>query len=117
MKNNRKTLIGNLLKKCNMRKMLVLFSLFFVENAFTQAVQTEKHKFVLVIHGGAGTILKSQMTPEREKAYTDGLNEALEKGAAVLKNGGSALDAVEASVKTLEDNPLIQCRKRSCFYE
>ena len=98
-----------------MRKMLVLFSLFFVENAFAQSVQTEKHKFVLVIHGGAGTILKSQMTPEQEKAYTDGLNEALEKGAAVLKNGGSALDAVEASVKTLEDNPLFNAGKGAVF--
>ena len=98
-----------------MMKWLLLFSLFFFENAWTQPLQTEKHKFVLVIHGGAGTILKSQMTPEKEKAYTDGLNEALEKGSAILKSGGTALDAVEASVKTLENNPLFNAGKGAVF--
>ena len=98
-----------------MRKLLLLFSLFFLEKAWSQSVQTGKHKFVLVIHGGAGTILKSQMTPEKEAAYQKALNEALEKGAAILKNGGSALDAVEASVKTLEDNPLFNAGKGAVF--
>lgn len=98
-----------------MRKLLLLFSLFFLEKAWSQSVQTGKHKYVLVIHGGAGTILKSQMTPEKEAAYQKSLNDALAKGAAILNNGGSALDAVEASVKTLEDNPLFNAGKGAVF--
>lgn len=98
-----------------MRKLLLLFSLFFFEKAWSQPVKEEKHRFVLVIHGGAGTILKSQMTPEKEVAYEKGLQEALEKGTAILKSGGSALDAVEASVKTLEDNPLFNAGKGAVF--
>lgn len=72
-------------------------------------------KFVLVIHGGAGTILKSEMTPEKEKAYMQGLNEALQAGYNVLLKGGAALDAVEASIKVLEDNPLFNAGKGAVF--
>lgn len=79
-----------------------------------QADQAHK-KYVLVIHGGAGTILKSQMSPEREKAYTDALNEALEKGSAILATGGSAMDAVEAAVRVMEDNPLFNAGKGAVF--
>ncbi len=82
---------------------------------FSQTTTSKKQKYVLVIHGGAGTILKSQMTPEREKAHTDALNEALEKGSAVLASGGSAMDAVEAAVRTMEDNPLFNAGKGAVF--
>jgi beta-aspartyl-peptidase (threonine type) len=71
--------------------------------------------YVLVIHGGAGTILKSQMTPEKEKAYQQGLQQALDAGNAVLKSGGAALDAVEAAIKTMEDNPLFNAGKGAVF--
>ena len=60
----------------------------------------------IVIHGGAGTILKSNMTPERETAYREKLSEALQTGHAVLQNGGSSLDAVVASIQVMEDSPL-----------
>ena len=72
-------------------------------------------KFVLVIHGGPGTILKSQMIPEREKAYTKALNTALETGHDILKNGSSALDALEACVRSLEDNSLFNAGKGAVF--
>jgi len=72
-------------------------------------------KFVIVIHGGAGTILKSQMTPEKEKAYQQGLNDALQKGYEVLSKGGTALDAVEATIEVMEDNPLFNAGKGSVF--
>lgn len=98
-----------------MRKLIILFSLFFFGKAVAQQAGAAKNKFVLVVHGGAGTILKSQMTPEKEKAYTDALNEALEKGSAILQNGGSALDAVEACVRILEDNPLFNAGKGAVF--
>lgn len=74
-----------------------------------------KDHIVLVIHGGAGTILKSQMTPEKEKAYTSALNEALQKGYAILNNGGTSVDAVEAAIKVLEDNPLFNAGKGAVF--
>ncbi len=73
------------------------------------------NRFSLAIHGGAGTILKSKMTPEKEAAYKKGLSDALEVGAAILKEGGSALDAVEAAVRSLEDCPLFNAGKGSVF--
>ena len=65
------------------------------------------NKFSIAIHGGAGTLLKGQMTAEKEKAYKLALDEALEKGYKILEANGSAIDAVEASVISLEDSPLI----------
>lgn len=75
----------------------------------------QKPHYVMAIHGGAGTILKSQMTPEKEAAYKAGLTKALEAGYAVLKSGGSSLDAVEAAVKVMEDNPLFNAGKGAVF--
>lgn len=104
-----------LLQKLQMKKLLLLFSLFFFEKINAQTTTAPKNKYVLAIHGGAGTILKSQMTPEKEKAYTEALNTALEKGQAILQKGGTALDAVEASVRYLEDNPLFNAGKGAVF--
>lgn len=99
-----------------MQKLLFLLCILPVSPSFCQTPNDElSDKFVLVIHGGAGTILKSQMTPQREKAYTDALNVALEKGYAILKNGGTALDAVEMAVRSLEDNPLFNAGKGAVF--
>jgi beta-aspartyl-peptidase (threonine type) len=67
--------------------------------------------FGFVIHGGAGTILKSNMTPELEAAYRDKLKEALMVGYNILKNDGSSLDAVEAALRILEDSPLFNAGK------
>jgi beta-aspartyl-peptidase (threonine type) len=69
----------------------------------------------IVIHGGAGTILKSNMTPEKEVTYRNALEEALLAGWEVLKAGGASLDAVTASVKKLEDIPLFNAGKGSVF--
>jgi beta-aspartyl-peptidase (threonine type) len=71
--------------------------------------------YSLAIHGGAGTILSSQLTPQKEAAYRHGLEKALAAGEAVLKSGGSALDAVCASVIVLEDDPLFNAGKGSVF--
>lgn len=77
--------------------------------------QTKKSEPVLVIHGGAGTILKSQMSPEKEKAYKESLQRALDKGYSILENGGTALDAVEATVRVLEDDPLFNAGRGAVF--
>ena len=78
-------------------------------------ILAQGRKPVLVIHGGAGTILKSQMSPEQEKAYIAGLEQALNAGYTILKKGGSSLDAVEAAVMVLEDNPLFNAGKGAVF--
>ncbi|MBY0346672.1 MAG: isoaspartyl peptidase/L-asparaginase, partial [Hydrotalea flava] len=71
--------------------------------------------YALVIHGGAGTILKEDMTPELEQAYEDGLAAALEAGYAVLENGGSAINAVKAAIVLLEDNVLFNAGRGAVF--
>src|SRR4051812_10762128 len=69
----------------------------------------------LVIHGGAGTIVKEDMTPELEVAYQQGLTDALNAGFAVLEEGGSALNAVKAATVILEDNILFNAGRGSVF--
>lgn len=71
--------------------------------------------FTMVIHGGAGTILKQDMTPELELAYQQGLQEALNGGYAVLENDGSAVNAVKAAVVIMEDNMLFNAGRGSVF--
>jgi len=73
------------------------------------------HPFAIAIHGGAGTILKSDMTPELEQAYVRGLEEAVNAGYAVLEEGGSAINAVKAAVVILEDNLLFNAGRGSVF--
>jgi L-asparaginase / beta-aspartyl-peptidase len=72
-------------------------------------------RFGFVLHGGAGTIERSKMTPEREKAYRDKLAEALLAGFGVLKGGGQCLDAVVAAITLLEDSPLFNAGKGAVF--
>ncbi len=97
-----------------MRLLFVAIILFSMKMSIAQNGQ-EKGNFVLVIHGGAGTILRKNMTPEKEKAYKEGLNKALQMGYAVLKKGGSALDAVEVAVRVMEDDSLFNAGKGSVF--
>ncbi len=72
-------------------------------------------KISLAIHGGAGTILKEDMTPEMEKAYLQGLEDALVAGYEILGQGGSSVNAVEAAVIILEDNILFNAGRGSVF--
>ncbi|MDI1243554.1 MAG: isoaspartyl peptidase/L-asparaginase [bacterium] len=72
-------------------------------------------KMALAIHGGAGTIVRSAMTPELESEYRGGLEAALKAGWEVLDRGGSALDAVEEAVTSLEDFPLFNAGRGSVF--
>ena len=72
-------------------------------------------KIALAIHGGAGTILKSLMTPELEAEYRGGLASALAKGREILEKGGSALEAVELTVCELENFPLFNAGRGSVF--
>lgn len=71
--------------------------------------------FSIAIHGGAGTLVKGMMTPELENAYKSALKLALDTGYAVLESGGTATDAVEQAVVTLEDSHLFNAGKGSVF--
>ncbi|HBI88878.1 isoaspartyl peptidase/L-asparaginase family protein [Sphingobacterium multivorum] len=72
-------------------------------------------KYMLVIHGGAGTIEKKFMTPEKEEAYTLALTAALQKGYEQIKAGETSLDAVEAAINVLEDCPLFNAGRGAVF--
>ena len=72
-------------------------------------------KFAIAIHGGAGTILRSALTDEKERAYRTGLQDALEAGMSILSRGGKSLDAVQAAVESLENCPLFNAGKGSVF--
>ena len=72
-------------------------------------------RFSIAIHGGAGTILQSEMSAEKEKGYKDALQDALNAGCKVLENGGTSLDAVEQSMMQLENCPLFNAAKGAVF--
>jgi beta-aspartyl-peptidase (threonine type) len=83
--------------------------------AISANVNAQQKKYVLIIHGGAGTILKKNMTPEKEAAYTAALTLALQTGYKTLKAGKTSIDAVEATIHVLEDSPLFNAGKGAVF--
>lgn len=72
-------------------------------------------KFAIAVHGGAGTILRSEITPEQERIYKNGLEGSIDAGYTVLEKGGSALDAVEAAVCFLENSPYFNAGRGAVF--
>ena len=94
-------------KGFNLFGVVFLFLIFLSQTITSQTQQ----KFGLVIHGGAGTILKKNMTPEKEAAYFAKLNEAMNTGYKILENGGSSLNAVEKVINVMEDSPLFNAGK------
>jgi len=92
---------------------LVLYSC--ADRPKVKTAELERPEYAIVIHGGAGTILKKNMTPEKEKAYMDAMNKALDIGEKILKNGGSSMDAVEMSIRFMEDSPLFNAGKGAVF--
>lgn len=80
-----------------------------------EAPGNEARRWAIALHGGAGTLLRSQMTPSRDSAYRASLDLALKTGEAILSRGGSALDAVEQTIAILEDNPLFNAGRGAVF--
>jgi L-asparaginase / beta-aspartyl-peptidase len=72
-------------------------------------------KYFLVMHGGAGTIERKSMTPEKEKEIREAMTTALRTGQSVLEKGGTSVDAVEAAIRVLEDSPLFNAGKGAVF--
>jgi beta-aspartyl-peptidase (threonine type) len=97
--------------------MKSLLFLLFINVLFIPIGLAQVHpdKITIVIHGGAGTISRENMTIEQEKAYKLGLQTALELGYAVLQEGGSSIDAVKAAIVSMENNPLFNAGKGAVF--
>jgi len=100
-------------RKSNNSKICFLLFLFFI----SQITFSQSNKYGLAIHGGAGTILKSNMTLEKETEYIQKLNDALQTGYKILENGGSSLDAVVAVINIMEDSPLFNAGKGAVLTE
>lgn len=99
---------------------IVALSGLFDENVFAlpdpkNSSAQNAGKFGFVIHGGAGVIEQSKITPDIEKAYRAKLTEALSAGYNILDKNGNGLDAVETAIKILEDSPLFNAGKGAVF--
>ena len=79
--------------------------------SFHKENNTKNQPIGIVIHGGAGTILRKNMTPEKESNYRKVLAEAIQVGYIILKNGGSSQEAVEKTINIMEDSPLFNAGK------
>jgi L-asparaginase / beta-aspartyl-peptidase len=75
----------------------------------------QKQEWAIVVHGGAGTITRDKMTPEMDKEYRTALTEAMNTGKKILAEGGTSLDAVEQTIRMMEDNPLFNAGKGAVF--
>jgi beta-aspartyl-peptidase (threonine type) len=102
-----------------MKKALLFLSILTISfgcNIDSKQPESKKQQeFAIIIHGGAGTILKKNMTPEKEAAYKAKLTEAIRVGYEILKNGGTSLDAVEKTIHILEKSPLFNAGKGAVF--
>lgn len=94
------------------RSVLAALLLLVSSEAFAASAQ---HSWAIVLHGGAGVIERKSMDPKTEAAYRAGLKAALDAGAAVLQKGGSSLDAVEAAIRIMEDDPLFNAGRGAVF--
>jgi len=100
----------------NIIKLFALTILLFACKEEDKTITTqERAEFSIIIHGGAGTILKKNMTPEKEATYKAKLEEAIHVGYEILKNGGSSLDAVQKTINVMEDSPLFNSGKGAVF--
>lgn len=89
-------------------------SFIFIFSLFSLIIFSQK-KYVMVVHGGAGTITKEMMSAEKEKQYKTKLTEALQAGYSEIKSGKSSVDAITAAIVILEDSPLFNAGKGSVF--
>jgi len=83
--------------------------------AFPTVAQEADGRWTIAIHGGAGVIERGQLTPEREAEYRAALTAAIEAGSEVLRSGGSALDAIQAAIELMEDDPLFNAGRGAVF--
>jgi beta-aspartyl-peptidase (threonine type) len=95
--------------------LTLLFCLVQCEVALPADPPTGAREWTLAIHGGAGVIERGSLTPAQERAYRASMLTAMDAGARILREGGSSLDAVEAVVRVLEDDPLFNAGRGAVF--
>ena len=95
--------------------LAAVFALVITAMSSPAIAQKAEGQWSLAIHGGAGTIARDKMTPEEDAAYRASLQQALDAGAKVLAEGGEALDAVEAVILILEDDPRFNAGRGAVF--
>ncbi|MBO9621469.1 MAG: isoaspartyl peptidase/L-asparaginase [Sphingomonas sp.] len=98
-----------------MRLLPLLFGVLLMPLSAHAQEAAQRPKWTLVIHGGAGIIEKSRVTPEQEAGVRAGLEAALEAGSKVLAAGGDSLDAVQAAIQVLEDDPHFNAGRGAVF--
>jgi beta-aspartyl-peptidase (threonine type) len=89
--------------------------MILVAASLAACAQQSVHRWAIVVHGGAGVIERSTMDPKTEAAYRASLTQAEAAGANVLAQGGSAIDAIEATINILEDDPLFNAGRGAVF--
>ncbi|NGY38773.1 isoaspartyl peptidase/L-asparaginase [Flavobacterium sp. XN-5] len=95
--------------------VLIIFTFVQCKNLKSTTRINTGEKFAIAIHGGAGTILRKNMSPEMEAQYKATLEEAIKVGHEILRNGGSSLDAVEKTINIMENSPLFNAGKGAVF--
>ncbi|MCH3883822.1 isoaspartyl peptidase/L-asparaginase family protein [Tenacibaculum aquimarinum] len=106
-----------------MKKILLITALLLIsfgcKNETKSTLETnltvKQNEFAIIIHGGAGTILKKNMSDEKEAAYKAKLEEAIKVGHSILKNGGTSQDAVMKTIQVMEESPLFNAGKGAVF--
>ncbi len=107
-----------------MKKLFLIISILSISYSCKNALDTsskdkittaKQHEFAIIIHGGAGTILKENLSEEKEKEYKLKLEEAIRTGYAILKNGGTSQEAVMKTIQVMEESPLFNAGKGAVF--
>lgn len=107
-----------------MKKLILTLSVLMVllgcKNPSEETIKEKSegikvNDYAIIIHGGAGTILKKNMTPEKEAAYQSKLEEAIKVGHTILKNGGTSQEAVVKTIQVMEESPLFNAGKGAVF--
>lgn len=96
-----------------------LFGLYNIksiaEKAIIGSTPAPKTEWIIVVHGGAGAGSPTSISPEKQTAYTEAISYALDLGSEILAKGGSSLDAIEAAIRSMEDNPVFNAGKGAVF--
>ncbi|MBU2586700.1 MAG: isoaspartyl peptidase/L-asparaginase [Alphaproteobacteria bacterium] len=98
-----------------MKNLITLIALALMPAAALAEEAAPPPKWSIAIHGGAGTLNRDAMTPEKRAEYEAALQNALDAGAKVLAEGGSAMDAIKAAIIPMEDSPLFNAGKGAVF--
>jgi L-asparaginase / beta-aspartyl-peptidase len=102
-------------RRALLRVCILIGLMLGLASSYIHGMDRPAGRTALAIHGGAGTILRTSMTPEREAAYRAAIEEALRSGHSILAEGGSSLDAVVAAVRVMEDSPLFNAGRGAVY--